>query len=72
MLIGNIKCSTLTQSLGLFVKVIHLTQQKGLYFEMDLRGLIVLPWKNCIFGSEAFYYISEPDASRFSSLNFQN
>lgn len=29
---------------------------KGLYFEMDGEGLIVLPWKNCIFGWGLFYY----------------
>lgn len=45
MLTGRklVRCSTLMRSFGLLIKVIHLTQQKGLYFEMNVGG----DWSYC-------------------------
>lgn len=72
MLTGRklVRCSTLMRSFGLLIKVIHLTQQKGLYFEMDVGWTDRIAVEKLHFRIETFYYIS--DARRFRCLNFQN
>lgn len=68
MLQGTVRCSTLIRSFGLFIKVIHLTQQKGLYFEIDARtDRIAVEKLHFRIGGFLLYI-----RARFRCLNFQN